>query len=135
MENESSAEYEKFLKSNRIKVNKYMNKVLWIFILAGPAIALARKNGLFLEIKYITCLIISVGMAILAAIHLFLCKKFPGKAIAFIFALTTYDVLLLYMSCHNIGIYICWFVVPLLSLLFCEKSMYFYASGLNYILL
>lgn len=135
MEKKISEEYEAFLKTNRIKVNKYMNKVLWIFILAGPAIALARKNGLFLEIKYITCLIISVGMAILAAIHRFLCKKFPGKAIAFIFALTTYDVLLLYMSCHNIGIYICWFVVPLLSLLFCEKYMYFYASGLNYILL
>ena len=135
MEKKISEEYEAFLKTNRIKVNKYMNRVLWIFIFAGPAIALARKAGLFLEIKYITCLIISVGMAILAAIHLFLCKKFPGKAIAFIFALTTYDVLLLYMTCHNVGIYICWFVVPLLSLLFCEKYMYFYASGLNYILL
>ena len=135
MEKKISAEYEEFLKTNRIKVNKYMNRVLWIFIFAGPAIALARKAGLFLEIKYLTCITISVGMAILAAIHLFLCKKFPGKAIAFIFALTTYDVLLLYMSCHNIGIYICWFVVPLLSLLFCEKYLYFYASGLNYILL
>lgn len=135
MEKKISAEYEEFLKNNRIKVNKYMNRVLWIFIFAGPAIALARKAGLFLEIKYITCLIISVGMAILAGIHLFLCKKFPGKAIAFIFALTTYDVLLLYMSCHNVGIYICWFTVPLLSLLFCEKYLYFYANGLNYILL
>ena len=135
MEKKISAEYEEFLKTNRIKVNNYMNRVLWIFIFAGPAIALARKAGLFLEIKYITCLIISVGMAILAGIHLFLCKKFPGKAIAFIFALTTYDVLLLYMSCHNVGIYICWFTVPLLSLLFCEKYLYFYASGLNYVLL
>ncbi len=135
MQEKISAEYNEFLKANRIKVNNYMNRVLWIFIFAGPAIALARKAGLFLEIKYITCLIISVGMAILASIHLFLCKKFPGKAIAFIFALTTYDVLLLYMTCHNVGIYICWFVVPLLSLLFCEKYMYFYASGLNYILL
>lgn len=135
MEKKISAEYEEFLKTNRIKVNNYMNRVLWIFIFAGPAIALARKAGLFLEIKYITCLIISVGMAILAGIHLFLCKKFPGKAIAFIFALTTYDVLLLYMSCHNVGIYICWFTVPLLSLLFCEKYLYFYANGLNYILL
>ena len=135
MQNKISTEYEEFLKVNRLKVNRYMNRVLWIFIFAGPAIALARKAGLFLEIKYITCLIISVGMAILAGIHLFLCKKFPGKAVAFIFALTTYDVLLLYMSCHNIGIYICWFVVPLLSLLFCEKHLYYYASGLNYILL
>ena len=135
MQNKASTEYEEFLKANRIKVNKYMNKVLWLFILAGPALAIARKNGLFAEIKYSTCIIISVVLAILAAFHLFLCKKFPGKAITFFFALTTLDTVLLYMSCHNIGIYICWFIVPLLSLLFCEKYLYFYANGLNYILL
>ncbi len=130
-----SAEYEKFLKANRIKVNKYINKVLWFFILAGPAIALAIKFGLFSEVKYITCIIISVILAVLASFHLFLCKKFPGQAITFLFALTTLDAIILYMSCHNVGIYICWYVVPLLSLLFCEKYLYFYASGLNYILL
>ncbi len=135
MQNKASTEYEEFLKANRIKVNKYMNIVLWLFILAGPALAIARKNGLFAEIKYSTCIIISVVLAILAAFHLFLCKKFPGKAITFFFALTTLDAVLLYMSCHNIGIYICWFIVPLLSLLFCEKYLYFYANGLNYILL
>ena len=135
MQGKIAKEYEEFLIANRIKVNKYMNKVLWFFVLAGPAIALARKNGLFAEIKYSTCIIISVVLAILAAFHLFLCKKFPGKAVTFFFALTTLDAVLLYMSCHNVGIYICWFTVPLLSLLFCEKYLYFYASGLNYVLL
>ena len=135
MPNKVSTDYEEFLIANRIKVNKYMNKVLWFFVLAGPAIALARKNGLFAEIKYSTCIIISVVLAILAAFHLCLCKKFPGKAVTFFFALTTLDAVLLYMSFHNVGIYICWFTVPLLSLLFCEKYLYFYANGLNYILL
>ena len=135
MQGKISAEYEEFLKANRIKVNKYMNRVLWFFILAGPAIALALKLGLFSEVKYITCIVISVVLAILAAFHLFLCKKFPGQAITFLFALTTLDAIILYMTCHNVGIYICWFVVPLLSLLFCEKYLYFYASGLNYIFL
>ena len=135
MQQKISAEYEEFLKSNRIKVNKYINKVLWFFILAGPAIALARKLGLFLEIKYSTCIFISVMLAILAAIHLFLYKKFPGKSFTFLFALTILDLLILYMSCHNVGVYILWFGIPLLSLLFCEKYLYFYASILNYILL
>ena len=135
MQNKETAEYEEFLKANRIKVNKYMNRVLWFFILAGPAIALARKLGLFLEIKYSTCIFISVMLAILAAIHLFLCKKFPGKSFTFLFALTILDLLILYMSCHNVGVYILWFGIPLLSLLFCEKYLYFYASILNYILL
>ncbi len=135
MQGKIAKEYEEFLIANRIKVNKYMNKVLWFFVLAGPAIALARINGLFSEIKYSTCIIISVVLAILAAFHLFLCKKFPGKAVTFFFALTTLDAVILYMSCHNVGIYICWFTVPLLSLLFCEKYLYFYANGLNYILL
>ena len=135
MQGKNSEEYEEFLKAKRIKINQYMNRVLWFFILAGPAIALAIKFGLFAEVKYSTCLNISIILAILAAIHLFLCKKFPGKAITFLFALTTLDAIILYMSCHNVGIYICWFVVPLLSLLFCEKYLYIYASGLNYILL
>ena len=135
MQQKISAEYEEFLKSNRIKVNKYMNRVLWFFILAGPAIALARKLGLFLEIKYSTCIFISIMLAILATIHLLLCKKFPGKSFAFLFALTILDLLILYMSCHNVGVYILWFGIPLLSLLFCEKYLYFYASALNYILL
>ena len=72
MQDNISAEYEKFLKTNRIRVNKYMNRVLWFFILAGPAIALALKFGLFSEVKYITCVIISLVLAILAAFHLFL---------------------------------------------------------------
>ena len=135
MQNKVSSEYEEFLKANRIKVNKYMNKVLWFFILAGPAIALARKLGLFLEIKYTTCIFISIMLAILATIHLLLCKKFPGKSFTFLFALTILNLLILYMSCHNVGVYILWFGIPLLSLLFCEKYLYFYASALNYILL
>ena len=135
MQQKISAEYEKFLKLNRIKVNKYMNRVLWFFILAGPAIALARKLGLFLEIKYTTCIFISIMLAILATIHLLLCKKFPGKSFTFLFALTILDLLILYMSCHNVGVYILWFGIPLLSLLFCEKYLYIYASVLNYILL
>ena len=135
MQQKISAEYEKFLKLNRIKVNKYMNKVLWFFILAGPAIALARKLGLFLEIKYTTCIFISIMLAILATIHLLLCKKFPGKSFTFLFALTILDLLILYMSCHNVGVYILWFGIPLLSLLFCEKYLYIYASVLNYVLL
>ncbi len=135
MQGKISAEYEEFLKANRIKVNKYMNKVLWFFILSGPAIALARKLGLFLEIKYTTCIFISIMLAILAIIHLLLCKKFPGKSFTFLFALTILDLLILYMSCHNVGVYILWFGIPLLSLLFCEKYLYYYASILNYILL
>ena len=51
MQGKNTAEYEEFLIANRIKVNKYMNKVLWFFILAGPAIALAIKFGLFSEVK------------------------------------------------------------------------------------
>lgn len=135
MQGKISAEYEEFLKTNRIKVNKYMNGVLWFFILTGPAIAFGIKGGIFTDIKYTTCLMISAVLAVLSSIHLFLYKKFPGKTITFLFALITLDLLILYMSCHHVGIYITWFLVPLLSLLFCEKYLYFYTMIQNYILM
>ena len=60
----STQEYEDFIVNNRIKVNKYLNVVLWFFMLTGPAIALGVKAGFFHDITYTTCLMISAVMAI-----------------------------------------------------------------------
>lgn len=51
------------------------------------------------------------------------------------FALTALDVLILYMSHAHVSIYLTWFLVPLLSLLFCDKIIFAYASGLNFVLM
>ncbi len=129
------SEYNEFLQENRIKVNRYLNTVLWFFIITGPAIAAGVKGGIFHDISYTTCLSISVVVAFLSAVHLMLMKRIPSSLLTCLFALTALDILIVYMSYSHVSIHLTWFLVPFLSLLFCDKYIYFYAVILNYILM
>lgn len=127
--------YSEFLLENRITVNRYLNRVLWFFALTGPAIASGIKAGIFPDITYTTCWVISLSMVFMSTVHMFLRRMVPSSTITCVFALTALDVLILYMSYSHVSIYLTWFLVPLLSLLFCDKFIFFYASTLNYILM
>ena len=133
METDVSLKYNDFLNKNRIMVNKYLNAVLWFFVITGPAIALGIKTGLFQDIKYSTCINISVGVVILASIHLFLLKSKPNSIKTSFFAITALDMLIVYMSYSHVSIYLTWFLVPMLSLMFCDKRMFFSATVINYV--
>lgn len=133
METDVSLKYNDFLNKNRIMVNKYLNAVLWFFVITGPAIALGIKTGLFQDIKYSTCINISVGVVILASIHLFLLKSKPNSIKTSYFAITALDMLIVYMSYSHVSIYLTWFLVPMLSLMFCDKRMFFSATVINYV--
>ncbi len=50
----------------RIRVNRYLNVVLWVFIITGPAIAAGVHSGIFHDISYKTCVAISVIVAVMA---------------------------------------------------------------------
>ena len=130
-----STEYSLFIRDNRIKVNGYLNKVLWLFVLTGPAIASGVKGGVFPDITYATCISISAAIIIMSSIHLLLLKKYPAKTFTCVYALTSLNVLIAYMSYSHVNIYLTWFLVPLLSLLFCDKHIYYYAFFSNYILM
>ena len=69
-------DYQNFILINRIKVNHYLNKVLWFFVIAGPAIALGVKAGVFPDITYRTCFNISLLIAVMSVIHFILVKRF-----------------------------------------------------------
>ncbi len=127
--------YQDFHIRNRITINHYLNSILWIFILTGPAIALGVSSGAFPDITYMTCISISAVVVLLAGIHLLLLKKCPDRLITCYFALTALDVLLVYMLLSHVNIRLTWFLVPLLSLLFCDKVIYFYSLIVNYILM
>ncbi len=128
-------DYQSFIINNRIKVNHYLNKVLWFFVIAGPAIALGVKAGIFPDITYRTCFNISLLIAAMSVIHHMLVKRFPKSLLTSVFALTALDILLVYMAFGHVSIHLTWFLVPLLSLLFCDRMLYFYALGLNYVLM
>jgi diguanylate cyclase (GGDEF)-like protein len=135
MQDLTTNEYTQFKLRNRIKVNRYLNYVMWFFVITGPAIAIGLKADIFHNITYGTCISISAVVVVLSAIHLFLMKKIPTSLVTSLFALTALDVLIVYMAYSHVSIYLTWFLVPLLSLLFCDRFTYFYTVALNYVLM
>ncbi len=125
--------YEDFILNNRIKVNKWLNYVLWTFSITGPAIALGIKSGFFLDVAYSTCIGISVVMIITAFVHLVLLKMYPNSVATSFFALIAVDLLLVYMAINYVSIYITWFLVPLLSIMLCDRYLYLSAVLMNYL--
>ena len=128
-------DYQEFITSNRSKVNRYLNFVLWFFIGTGPIIALGVKLGIFHDISYTTCIVISVVMFLMSAIHFLLLKKFSDSIMTSLFALIALDGLILYMALFHVSIYLTWFLVPLLSILLVETKIFIFAVIFNYILM
>lgn len=131
MKNYESNGFTEFKIENRKKVNRYLNFVLWFFAIAAPAIALGVKAGFFHDISYLTCINILVIVAVLSTIHLILYKKIPTSLVTCLFALTALDALLVYMAVSHVSIYLTWFLVPLLSLLFCDRFVFLYSVIMN----
>ena len=124
--------FDEFIHNNRIKVNRYLNIILWFFVATGPSIAIGLKLGIFHDIKYSTCMGISAVTFLMAAIHYLLLKQFKDSVITSVFALLALDGLLLYMDYSHVAIYLTWFLVPMLSILFCERIIFIFALIINY---
>jgi diguanylate cyclase (GGDEF)-like protein len=127
--------YDEFLRENRVTVNKYLNVVLWFCIFTGPAIALGVAAGIFRNVDYDICIQISVIVAILAFGHYLLLKKWPDSEVTSITALLAFNLLLAYMTYGRVAVYLTWFLVPLLSLLFCDTRIYIFSVIANYCLM
>lgn len=127
--------YEAFLRQTRVKINKMLNKVLWICIVTGPALAFGAWTGMFPRVQYITCLWIAILMALLALGHRLLTEKFPDSKVTSYFALIALDFLLVYMANSHINIALTYYIVPLVALLFCDKRLYLQASAFNFVVM
>lgn len=125
--------FEAFLISNRIRVNHYLNKVLWIGSLVGVLIGLGVWLKIYRSVSYESCAVISGSMVILATIHTIMMKRKPESRRTSYFALLVMNVLLVFMVKVNVGIRITWFVIPLLSLLFCDLRLYLLTSVTNFL--
>lgn len=124
--------YEDFVRENVVRTNKRLNSVLWACIAAGPAIALCVRVGVFHAVRYTTCLNAAIFMLVLAAIHLFMLKRYPTSNATGLVALFAVDGLLIYMAYAHIGIYLTWILVPMMSLLFCNRRIFVGASLINF---
>ena len=126
-------DYQEFIISNRTRINRYLNRALWFFIITGPAIALGVAAGVFSHTDYGTCVGITLLVAALAAVHLVLLKWRPNSMLTSVFALVALDALIVFMALGNVSIHLAWFLVPLLSILFCDRRLYLFALIANFL--
>ena len=131
----TSHDYQSFIVSNRGRINRYLNRALWSFIIVGPAIALGVTTGIFPHTDYGTCVGITLLVATLAAMHLIMVKRLPNSMLTSAFVLTALNAIIVYMVFGHVNIHLAWFLVPLLSILFCDRRLYFYALLVNYVLM
>ncbi len=127
-----SSEFEQFMSDNRRKINESLNSVLWICIGVGPLIALAVYLNFFQGVTYLTALLVSLFMLILAMIHKAMLRSHAGSVLTSMLALLAIDVLLVVMDSAHLTIFICWFLIPLLSLEFCDFKLYSISVVVNY---
>ncbi len=125
--------FEDFQRENRLRTNLRMNVILWACVFAGPAIALGNWLGVYRSVPYSTCFNCFVCMLLLALIHLLMLRKRPKSFLTGMIALFAVDCLLVYMSYTNIGIYLAWMLVPLMSLMFCDRRLFLSASAVNFV--
>lgn len=125
-------DYETFLAANQRRVNLILNKFLWFAILIGPLLMVLIRVGVFHSVTYTSCIIVSLLVLALSCVHYALVSKQGNTARAAIVAFLAIDSLLVLMNSAHIGIYITWFVVPLVSLMFCDFKIFAVAVVLNY---
>lgn len=123
--------YENFIHENRIRVNRYLNTILYFFAITGPAIALGIYAGIFPRAGYGTCVGVSIIMLVMATLHRAFLRFYPDSVATSIFALVALDGVLVYMAVNHISIYITWFLVPLIAILFADIGIYFFAVLMN----
>lgn len=129
----SEPTYRDFIYNNRLNNNKALNLVLWFSVLTGPLLALGIFTGLFDTLEYDTCIWVSALMAGFALTHLLMVKYDPASVLTGFWPLFAIDLLLVYMESAKVEISFAHFLVPMLSLLFCDVNFFMAVCIINYL--
>lgn len=128
-------DYRSFLRENHKRINRLLNRFLRFSILIGPILMLLIRLGVFHSVTYTTCIMVSALLVLLSAVHYGLTRRDGNTVPAAVVAFLAIDLILILMNSAHIGIYMTWFVVPLISLLFCDFKIYAAAVVINYVLM
>lgn len=115
--------------------NRTLNRLLVFFVLLGPALAIKMGSREFAEITYSECMGVSLYAALVALGHRIALKKYPKSITASFFAILSQGLLLVYLEYSGVNVHFAWFLVPLLSLVFCSLRMFLSLSFANFLLM
>ncbi|MCQ2092327.1 MAG: GGDEF domain-containing protein [Fibrobacter sp.] len=129
----SKIHYLHFLRKNELRVNRIYNYILWCCCLPGPLISIGVFFKAFPEITYTSCLLAFVITLVFAVIHTVLIRHKPKNIYTKYLGFVGCLIALYFMCISHMGIYLCYFFVPMTSLLYCNRRTFCIVSALSYI--
>jgi len=134
--NQSNIEqFDDFIVENRKNVNKAFNIIIWFCLLVAPTIGLGVVLGIFPEVNAMDCWHVTVYMFALALTHTIINRTWPSSVFSSLYVLLGIDIFLMLMSNYHMAIQLTFVVVPVMSLMFCDRKIFIIASILNYVTL
>ncbi len=127
------SDMESFLKAIRVRSNRHLNILLFSLTILGPILAFLIRAGAPYTFSYGFTVNVSVFLALSAVLHRFLMHYHPESRGTGIVAILALEAIVCYATSQNLGIHILWFLVPILSLLFCDFRMYWITVITNYL--
>ena len=125
--------FEEFIKENIAIQNKKMNGVMRWFLAVGPALALGKYLGAFHSATYTGYLVVTLFLLAILIVHTWLLKKIPDNIYLGYLALAAIEVMVVVMNIVHVGIYLTFFLVPVISLVYCRRRAYVGASVMGFV--
>lgn len=130
----ANSHYRDFILRNRKSMNESMSRVLLICAFTGPAIALARLLG-YSDVSYLSCFVMSLVLVLLSVGQRILSKYMPLGLLTVFWGVIGLMFVLTFLCTVNANIYITYALIPIVSLFYCEKSVYLISVALNYVMI
>jgi len=136
MENEAFENHFKyFLAKNERRMNGFFRRILWYSCFVGPAIAVGVLCDAFPDVTYWACLQTLLITLAFAIGHSVLYKYMPESHLIKYLGLIGALIVIFIMSINHIDVYLCYFFVPMTSLLYCSRKTYVMMSALSFLVL
>lgn len=122
-----------FVAENEIRINKALNKLIWLGALVGPCMAAGIYLNLFHFVTYSTCILVTAVVLMFAVMHTILVKKVPYSKLSKYILLFGVQMAVIILSLNNARISIGYFLVAILSLLFYSRRVFTIMSMICYV--
>lgn len=130
-----AGDYTSYLRILGDKNNQVLNKVCWIITLVGPIILLGKIVGVFQSDNKSDCILILGITFFMAALHTWFIRKNVKSIVVTEVGLVNIEILLGIMWILKMNLNLTWFIVPIVSLMFCQIRVYVITCISNFLVM